>query len=377
MSLRVCHTPSEWAQSVRAGVPGRSAVLTIGTFDGLHLGHQQILRKVVEVAQRSAHPTVAGAVTFDPHPSRVLRPEHAPPMIATLAQRLEGFERCGLEAVLVLKFDLPLAHLSAEAFVNSILVEQLYTSAVLVGENFRFGHRQAGDVLMLTERGQRFGFAVEVVPPVKVNGEIASSTAIRRAMEAGDVARAAALLGRPFALTGDVVPGSGQGRKHLVPTLNLAHEQELLPRYGVYVTEVEVASAPVAGDDRPAASGRSPVTDHRSPATDHRPPDETFRAVTNVGVRPTLDGAKLAVESHLLDVANALAPNVARELAPNVNRNLTAGRSRENSRATRMTVRFLSRLRDEKKFESLDALREQIHRDIAAAGEYFTASAAR
>ncbi|MGH9793288.1 MAG: bifunctional riboflavin kinase/FAD synthetase [Candidatus Acidiferrales bacterium] len=329
MSLRVCHAPAQWVQSVRAGVPGRSAVLTIGTFDGLHLGHQHILTKVVEVARQSAHPTVAGAVTFDPHPSRVLRPEHAPPMIATLAQRLEGFERCGLEAVLVLAFDLPLARLSAEAFVNSILVEQLYTSAVLVGENFRFGHRQAGDVRMLTERGQRFGFAVEVVPPVKVNGEVVSSTAIRRAIEAGDVARAAALLGRPFALTGGVVPGSGQGRKHLVPTLNLAHEQELLPRYGVYVTEVQVSS-------------------------------EICRAVTNVGVRPTLDGAKLAVESHLLDVASTLEPNLSREMA-----------------SGRIAVRFLSRLRDEKKFESLDALREQIHRDIAAAREYFSAVATR
>lgn len=358
MSLRVCHTPSEWAQRVRAGVPGHTAVLTIGTFDGLHLGHQQILRKVVEVARQSAHPTVAGAVTFDPHPSRVLRPEHAPPMIATLTQRLEGFERCGLEAVLVLKFDLPLAHLSAEAFVNSILVEQLYTSAVLVGDNFRFGHRQAGDVGMLTERGQRFGFAVEVVPPVKVNGEIVSSTAIRRAIEAGDVARAAALLGRPFALTGEVAPGSGQGRKHLVPTLNLAHEQELLPRYGVYVTEVEI------GDQWPVIGERRPETGRRPPATGH-----WFRAVTNVGVRPTLDGAKLAVESHLLDVASAVAPNVARELAPsNADREAPAGR---------IAVRFLSRLRDEKKFESLDALREQIHRDIAAAREYFSAAAAR
>ncbi len=327
MSLRVCHTPSEWAQRVRAGGPVRSAVLTIGTFDGLHLGHQQILRRVAEVARHSAHPAVAAAVTFDPHPSRVLRPEHAPPMIATLAQRLEGFERYGLEAVLVLKFDLPLAHLSAQDFVHSILVEQLHTSAVLVGENFRFGHRQTGDVRMLTELGQRFGFAVEVVPPVKVNGELVSSTAIRRAIQAGDVARAAVLLGRPFALTGGVVPGSGQGRKHLVPTLNLAHEQELLPRYGVYVTEVEFSN-------------------------------EICRAVTNVGVRPTLDGANLAVESHLLDVASAPAPNLSRETA-----------------SGRIAVRFLARLRDEQKFESLDALREQIHRDIAAAREYFTASA--
>lgn len=313
MSLRVCRTPAEWAQAS----PGRAAVLTVGIFDGLHLGHQQILARVVERARLAAPAAVPGAITFDPHPTRVLRPELAPPLIATLEQRLAGFERLGLEAALVLTFDRALSLLSPEGFVRTILVEHLRAGAVLVGENFRFGHNQAGTVQLLQEFGQRFGFVVEVVPPVKLDGEIVSSTAIRQAVRDGDVARAARLLGRPFALTGQIQPGAGRGRTVLFPTLNVAPQQELLPKTGVYVTETRVGGA-------------------------------WYRSATNVGFRPTVETGtpQLTVESHLFDFSQQIS-------------------------AGALEVSFHQRLRDEMKFEGVDALRRQITQDLESAKRFF------
>ncbi len=315
--FRACHSPAQWAQTVHNAWPGRRAVLTIGTFDGLHLGHQQILRHVVDRARHAAQPAIAGAVTFDPHPARVLRPEQAPPLIATLAQRLEGFRQSGLEAALILKFDRALSHLSPEEFVHSILVEHLRASLVLVGENFRFGHRQAGNVRLLAELGQRHDFQVEVVPPVCCDGEVVSSTAVRQAVAGGDVARAARFLGRPFELTGSIQPGAGRGRTVLFPTLNLQPEQELLPCAGVYATETRVG-------------------------------DRWYFSATNVGYRPTVDApsACVTVESHLLDFTEQLA-------------------------AGALAIRFHARLRDERKFASITALREQIQHDIQNTRDFF------
>jgi phosphoribosyl 1,2-cyclic phosphate phosphodiesterase len=321
--IEVFHSPLEWAAGTRAGGQQRPAVVTIGNFDGLHLGHRRILEGVLRHARAvtssplaPAHSVpVAGVVTFDPHPLRMLRPAEAPPLIATLEQRITALESLGLDAVMVLPFTEALSRLSAKEFVLEVLVNQLCVRQVLVGANFRFGHKQSGDVNMLKGLGQQFGFGVEAVPPVELDGEVVSSTAVRRAVNEGDVARAARLLGEPMMLTGRVARGQGQGRKDLVPTLNLAPEQELLPRNGVYVTESTVEA-------------------------------ETFPSVTNIGVRPTVDGSRLAVESHLLGFS----------------RTITAGR---------MEVRFHARLRDEQKFPSLDALRAQIQEDIAAARTFF------
>jgi len=321
--LEVFRSPLEWAEGTRVAGRQRPSVVTIGNFDGLHLGHRSILEGVLrharaEVAARATpagDAPVAGVVTFDPHPLRVLRPVEAPPLIAPLEQRIAALEAAGLDAVMVLPFTEALSRLSAKEFVLEVLVNQLCVRQVLVGANFRFGHKQSGDVTMLTGLGQQFGFGVEVVPPVELDGEVVSSTAVRRAVAAGDVARAHRLLGAPFALTGRIVRGQGQGRKDLVPTLNLAHQQELLPRYGVYVTETTVEA-------------------------------ETFPSVTNVGMRPTVDGSRFSVESHLLGFARTIA-------------------------AGRMETRFLARLRDEQKFPSLDALRQQILDDVAAARKLF------
>jgi riboflavin kinase/FMN adenylyltransferase len=307
----VFRSTAEWA--AQYGASGRRAVLSVGNFDGLHLGHQKILRQVIECA--AARQAIAGVITFDPHPLKVLRPGEAPPLVETIDQRLERFASIGLEAALVLRFDRSLAGLTPEEFVRGVLVEEMNTAEVLVGQNFRFGHRQAGDVGTLTELGQRFGFSVQVVEPVVIDGEFVSSTAVRTAITEGRVAHAARLLGRPFALTGQLIRGAGRGSTVLFPTLNLAPEQELLPKVGVYATETRV-------------EGR------------------LYRSATNVGFRPTFDGTLLGVESHLFDFAQQL----------------TKGQ---------LEVRFWERLRDERKFNGPGELRTQIAADLRETREYF------
>ena len=312
--LSVFSSSQGWAS--RYANFGHTSVLAIGNFDGIHLGHQAILRATVERAHSlRAVPT---ALTFDPSPRKVLRPETAPPMLSTNAQRMDWFNTHGLEAVVVLPFTLDLARLSPQEFVEQILVRDLRIAAVLVGENFRFGHKQAGDVKLLSELGSKHGFEVLIIPPVVYRGEVVSSTIIRREVAEGDVSHAARLLGRPFALTGEVVSGTGTGRKFTFPTLNLAVEQELLPARGVYVTR-----SCLDGENR------------------------SHRSVTNIGFRPTFNGSSLSVETHLLDAQLATAPK-------------------------RMEVRFWKRLREEKKFSGPEELRAQIATDIARADKFFS-----
>jgi riboflavin kinase/FMN adenylyltransferase len=308
------NSPEEWA--VHYATSGRGSVLAIGNFDGIHLGHQAILRAAVQRAAKTGD--VATALTFDPSPRKVLRPESAPVRVSTNAQRMNWFGTVGLEAAVVLPFTLDLARLSPEEFVEQVLVQGLHVRAVLVGENFRFGHKQAGDVALLRQLGARHGFVVEIIPPVAIAGEIVSSTAIRREIAAGKVTHAARLLGRPFALTGEIVTGTGTGRRFTFPTLNLKPDQELLPARGVYVT-------------RALLEGES----------------KSRRSVTNVGMRPTFNGASLSVETHLLDFSGEVT-------------------------AKRMEVRFWKRLREEKKFTTPEDLRAQIARDIASARRFFT-----
>ena len=307
----VLRSTAEWA--ARYGSSGRRAVLSVGNFDGLHLGHQRILRQVIEHAQ--GQQSIASVITFDPHPLKVLRPGQASPLVETIHQRMERFAAMGLEAALVLRFDRALAALSPEEFVRGVLVEELKTAAVLVGQNFRFGHRQEGNVETLTEMGRRWGFSVQIVEPVMIDGEFVSSSGVRSAVTEGRVAHAARLLGRPFALTGEIIRGAGRGATVVFPTLNLAPEQELLPKVGVYATESCV-------------EGR------------------LYRSATNVGFRPTFDGTLLGVESHLFDFS----------------REMTEGR---------LEVRFWERLRDERKFSGPAELRAQIAADLREVREYF------
>ncbi len=312
--LSVFSTSQAWAS--RYATFGHSSVLAIGNFDGIHLGHQAILRATVDRAH--ALNAVSTALTFDPSPRKVLRPESAPPQLSTNAQRMEWFNVLGIEAVVVLSFTLELARLTPEEFVEQILLRDLRVKAILVGENFRFGHKQAGDVKRLSELGAKHGFAVVIVPPVVYRGEVVSSTIIRREIAAGDVSHAARLLGRPFVLTGEVVSGTGTGRRFTFPTLNLAAEQELLPARGVYVT-------------RTCLDGET----------------RSHRSVTNIGMRPTFNGSSLSVETHLLDTQLAATPK-------------------------RLEVRFWKRLREEKKFSGPEELRAQIASDIARANSFFS-----
>jgi len=307
---------SSQAWASRYATHGHSSVLAIGNFDGIHLGHQAILRATVERAHTLN--AVSTALTFDPSPRRVLRPESAPPRVSTNAQRMEWFNALGIEAAVVLPFTLDLARLTPAEFVEQILVRDLHARAVLVGENFRFGHKQAGDVKLLSALGAKLGFEVVIIPPVVLRGEVVSSTIIRREVAEGDVSHAARLLGRPFALTGEVVSGTGTGRRFTFPTLNLAAEQELLPSGGVYIT-------------RTCLDGET----------------RSHRSVTNIGMRPTFNGSLLSVETHLLDTQPATTP-------------------------MRIEVRFWKRLREEKKFSGPEELRVQIAADIARANQFFS-----
>ena len=259
---------------------------------------------------------MATVLTFFPHPVRVLRPAEAPSLLATLDQRLAAFDAARIDAAMVVRFDGQLAAVSAEDFVKRFLVETMRAEAVLVGANFRFGHLQAGNVKLLDELGARWGFEVEIVEPVVEGGAVISSSAIRQAIRDGRVEDAHRMLGRPYALEGEIQPGTGQGRKLIVPTLNLATEQELLPKTGVYMTQAVVAG-------------------------------KIYGAATNVGMRPTFNGTRITVESHLFDFDEAL----------------TNGK---------IQVRFLKRLRDEQKFSGPEALREQVLKDIEAARILYT-----
>ena len=292
-------------------------VATLGNFDGVHRGHQAILRSVLDAA-RARHETSL-LITFEPHPLAVVAPSRRPKLLMTRRQKLEALEATGLEGVLVLPFDRELAAMTGEQFFGEFLAERLNLASVHVGRNFRFGRGRDGDLRLLEEIGGSRGFAVSGIPPVEVGGETVSSSAIRAAVEEGDVDRARAMLGRPFTVTGEVVRGDGRGRTLEFPTANVAVENELVPRLGVYVTEA-VAFA------------------------------TRFPSVTNVGVRPTFGGTRLTVETHLMDVE-------------------------EDLYGERLDVRFLARLRDEMKFGGPSELSDQIARDLAAANAYFSAAA--
>ena len=312
--LAVFNSSDKWREFY--GPSKRGSVLAIGNFDGIHLGHQAILKQAVELAAKTG--AVATALTFEPSPLKVLRPESAPKRISTPEQRLEWFRAVDVESAVVLPFTVELSKLTPQEFVEGILVTELQVRAVLVGENFRFGHKQAGDTNLLHQLGAAHGFEVIAIAPVSAHGEVVSSTVIRREIAAGDVTQAGRLLGRPYVLTGEIVRGTGTGRKFTFPTLNLKPDQELLPAPGVYITRTLLAGG-----------------------------TKSRRSVTNVGVRPTFGGTTLTVETHLLDFHEHISPR-------------------------RIELRFWKRLRSEKKFSGPEELRAEIAHDIQSANRFFT-----
>jgi riboflavin kinase / FMN adenylyltransferase len=304
------------ARSLQGAAGFGPSAVTIGNFDGTHIGHRQLLRGVVEAArERALHATV---LTFDPHPAAIVAPERPLRLLSTHTERSTLMQREGIEQVLILPFTFEVAHLTPQEFVEQVLVNTLGARVVVVGENFRFGHKQAGNTRVLAELGERFGFETRIVGAVKRRGRIVSSSEVRRAVETGDVALAARLLERAYALEGEVIAGHGIGAKQMVPTLNLRTPAEVIPCTGVYITRT-------ADLDRV---------------------ERQWDSVTNVGYRPTFGGRDLSIETFLLSAFEEPTP-------------------------ARIRVEFVHRLREERKFETPEALKAQILRDVARAQAFF------
>jgi len=287
----------------------RPSAVALGVFDGVHVGHRAILGAAV------AHARATGAsalvCTFEPNPLEVLQPDRAPQAITTLEERLDLIAGCGVDGTVVLTFTREVAAIEPEAFVKDVLVERLAARQVVVGFNHRFGRGARGDAALLRDLGGRLGFSVDVIEPLSVDGVPVSSTAIRAALGRGDLASAERMLGRPYTLPGKVVPGAGRGRTLGFPTANVAPDRPVLLAPGVYACGAEVAG-------------------------------QAHRAVVNIGVRPTFGGDTLAVEAYLLDFAGDLYGQTIR-------------------------LTFTSRIREERRFPSVDALRAQIADDVDTA----------
>jgi riboflavin kinase/FMN adenylyltransferase len=288
-------------------------VLALGNFDGLHRGHAKIIDRVRRRAgERGGTPA---AMTFDPHPARVVRPDKAPPLLMTSEQRLEALGRAGMQGVAVVRFTREMSLWDPETFVRTVLVEWLRVVEVWVGANFLFGHDRAGTFSVLRTLGSRYGFRAEKIDAVRYKDFVVSSTRIRRLVSEGRVDEAGALLGHHYFIDGTVVRGDARGREIGFPTANLDTPNELLPPAGVYAT-----TAAIEGIELPS--------------------------VTNIGVRPTFGGGAMRVETHLLTGSKDLYD-------------------------TRMRLSFVQRLRDERAFPDVDALRAQIEADCRAARRLF------
>ena len=295
------------------------SVVTIGNFDGVHCGHRMVIAAVRERAQHLGATSVA--VTFDPHPSHVLRPDSHLPLITPLAQKLDLLAATGLDLTLVLPFTDELRHWTARHFAQTILRDALHAAEVHEGETFRFGYDAEADINGLSSLGAELGFNVQTYHPRNLRGGAISSSRIRGLITAGNLHQARALLGRPFSINSTPASGRGYGTLYAVPTINLAPYTELLPAHGVYITTLKVGTGDTA---------------------------RLFQGVTNVGNRPTFGANSFAVETHLLD----FEPVDLTEQTP-------------------LQMTFLQRLRPERKFDSPEALREQIMRDVARAKRYF------
>ena len=289
-------------------------MLALGNFDGLHRGHRKILERLRRVAiEHVATPVV---MTFDPHPPRVVRPDKAPPLLMTKAQKLEALEQAGCQGVAIVRFTPELSQWDPETFVRTVLVDWLHVAEVWVGANFLFGHDRAGNFSLLRTLGARYGFKAEKIDPVRYKDFVVSSTRIRRLLSEARVDEASALLGHAYSIDGMVVRGDGRGREIGFPTANLCTENELVPPHGVYATTV-IADGIV----RPS--------------------------ITNIGTRPTVDQTgKTTIETHVFDFDRDLY-------------------------GTNIRVAFIQRLRDERAFESIDALKSQIAADCGRARVLF------
>lgn len=288
-------------------------VVALGNFDGLHRGHQQLIDGVRRQARERAGTSVA--MVFDPHPPRVLRPDKAPPLLMTLDQKIEAFERAGLDGVAVVRFNLELSRWEPELFVETVIIDWLRASEVWVGANFLFGRDRSGTFTLLRALGEDRGFRCEKIEPVRYKDFVVSSTRVRHLVAEGRVDEAGALLGHHYFVDGEVVHGDGRGRELGFPTANLRTSNELLPANGIYASMVAIG-------------------------------DAWHRAVTSVGVRPTIGDGQFTVETYILDGAHELY-------------------------GARLRVAFVKYLRPELRFDGLPALQAQIALDCAEAEALF------
>jgi riboflavin kinase / FMN adenylyltransferase len=289
-------------------------LVSVGNFDGVHRAHLRVLSEIVSRSRSRNAKSVA--VSFEPHPMRILRPDAGLKLITATPEKLRLLELSGVDAVLLLPFTRDMSLMSPQDFVRCVLRDRLNAMEVHEGYNFRFGHKASGDVSLLTQLGREYGFDVVAYPELKVRGESVSSTRIRELVSQGDVRRARALLSRPFSILSTPGRGRGYGSKYTVPTINLSRYEELVPRDGVYITRTRVGQ-------------------------------ECFDSVTNVGNRPTFGEDSFAIETHLLNFHPL---------------ELTA--------ETPVELSFLARIRDEIKFASVQDLRDQIARDVRKAQRY-------
>ena len=293
----------------------KPTVLTLGVFDGLHLGHQRIMQTVVDRAKLTG--AVPTAITFDPHPRAVLHPASAPPLLQTLDQRLANFEVLGIKQAIVIPFTLDFAGQPAEAFLENIVRDRLHAKEVYLGKGFAFGKDRGGNIGMLRDVSSRLGFVADEVDEVQLRGRRVSSSKIRELLSEGSVNLARRMLGRPYGVEGVIIRGNRRGHTIGFPTANLKPHNRVIPRYGVYATATLI--------------------------------DGTWRkSITNIGVRPTFENdAEPSIESFIFDFDGDLYGDVLR-------------------------VRFLHRIRDERKFNGIDELKAQIERDSERARNYFS-----
>ena len=294
--------------------PLTSPVLTIGNFDGVHKGHLALFDKAKERAKALGGQSVV--MTFEPHPLKIMRPANGPHLITHTGQKLELIEKAGIDVIICVSFDRDFAAIPARDFIDTILVKKIGIKEIVVGYDYTFGHNREGDINLLRELGNDFGFVVHLVGPVEIDHTLVSSTSIRRLVQEGRLAEAKVLLGRDFEVQGTIVKGRNRGGRLLgFPTANLNPHGELLPKKGVYAVKMLID-------------------------------DALYNGVTNVGVNPTFGDTGLTVETHVLDYSGDLLGKTIK-------------------------VHFIKRLRDEKAFKSLEELSDQIAQDIAQAREVF------
>jgi len=286
-----------------------NSIITLGNFDGLHLGHQELIKKIILRAKETGG--LSMVVTFRPHPLKILAPEKCPPLISIYEEKIRLLEKLGIDVLVKIPFTLDFSAMEPRDFVHDILVDLLGAKEIFVGYNYRFGKGRKGNISMLKELGKELGFIVREVEQVSLNGEVVSSTRIRQLLINGEVEPAAKLLGRPYALCGIVIKGDGRGRGLGFPTANLASRHSIIPSNGVYAVRLFVR-------------------------------DKYYNGIVNIGMRPTFDAKSMAVEAHIFDFD-------------------------EDIYGEEMTVYFAGKIREERKFGSAEALINQINADINSA----------